>query len=74
MIETKVCVINDEEIDLYENSVNDLSDDEFMSIAEESGSVYSLKEFENIFNDNESAEELNSDYHFIRFIKVYKGE
>ena len=24
MIETKVCVINDEEIDLYENSVNDL--------------------------------------------------
>lgn len=73
MIETKVCVINDEEIDLCK-SVNDLSDDEFMSIAEESGSVYSLKEFENIFNDNESAEELNPDYHFIRFIKVYKGE
>lgn len=72
MIETKVCVINDEEIDLCK-SVNDLSDDEFMSIAEESGSVYSLKEFENIFNDNES-EELNPDYHFIRFIKVYKGE
>ena len=42
-----------------------------MSIAEESGSV--LKEFENIFNANES-EELNPDYHFIRFIKVYKGE
>ena len=62
MIETKVCVINDEEIDLYEKSVNDLSDDEFMSIAEESGSVYSLKEFENIFNANES-EELNPDYH-----------
>lgn len=73
MIETKVCVINDEEIDLCK-SVNDLSDDEFMSIAEESGSVYSLKEFENIFNDNESEEELNPDYHFIRFIKVYKGE
>ena len=73
MIETKVCVINDEEIDLYEKSVNDLSDDEFMSIAEESGSVYSLKEFENIFNANES-EELNPDYPFIRFIKVYKGE
>lgn len=72
MIETKVCVINDEEIDLCK-SVNDLSDDEFMSIAEESGSVYSLKEFENIFNDNES-KELNLDYHFIRFIKVYKGE
>lgn len=73
MIETKVCVINDEEIDLSK-SVNDLSDEEFMSIAEESGSVYSLKEFENIFNDNESEEELNPDYHFIRFIKVYKGE
>lgn len=73
MIETKVCVINDEQIDLYEKSVNDLSDDEFMSIAEESGSVYSLKEFENIFNANES-EELNPDYNFIRFIKVFKGE
>lgn len=73
MIETKVCVINDEEIDLCK-SVNDLSDDEFMSIAEESGSVYSLKEFENIFNDNNESEELNPDYHFIRFIKVYKGE
>ena len=73
MIETKVCVISDEEIDLCK-SVNDLSDDEFMSIAEESGSVYSLKEFENIFNDNKSEEELNPDYHFIRFIKVYKGE
>jgi len=73
MIETKVCLINDETIDLYERSVNDLTDDEFMSIAEESGLVYSLKEFENIFNANES-EELNPDYHFIRFIKVYKGE
>lgn len=73
MKEIKVCVINDEQLDLYETSVYDLTDDEFMRLAEESGSVYSLSEFEKIYNANES-EELNPDYNFIRFIAVYKGE
>jgi hypothetical protein len=73
MKEIKAYVINDEQLDLYETSVYDLTDDEFMRLAEESGSVYSLSEFEKIYNANES-EELNPDYHFIRFIAVYKGE
>lgn len=71
MKEIKACVINDEQLDLYETSVYDLTDDEFMRLAEESGGVYSLSEFEKIYNANES-KELNPDYHFIRFIAVAK--
>lgn len=71
MKEIKACVINDEQLDLYKTSIHDLTDDEFMKLAEDSGSVYSLNEFENIYNANES-KELNPDYHFIRFIAVAK--
>ena len=63
--EIRVYVLNIED---YEGAFCDLSDEEVMDMAEESGSVYSLKGFENAFNDAE--DNLNPDYYCIRFIEV----
>lgn len=54
------------------NHVNDhiymseISDELFMDIAEKQGGVYTLKNFEHAFND----EELNIHVDYIRFIEV----
>ena len=46
--------------------MNDYTDEEFMEKAENYGSVYTLKGFENAFN----SEELNTFVDYIRFIEV----
>jgi len=50
-------------LDEYEPS---MTDEEFMDLAEEKGSVYSLKGFEDAFNE----EEINSSIEAIRFITI----
>ena len=72
MKELRVYVVNMED---FEGEFQNLSDEEVMNIAEESGSVYSLKGFENAFNSCDSENyarfiELNADYSYIRFIEV----
>lgn len=64
----RVFVIDDGQIDLYENCVSDLSDDEFMALAEDGGAIYTLSEFENVFNSGD-CHNVNPDSHFIRFIR-----
>lgn len=69
MKEIRVYVINTE---LYEQDIDvtSISDEEFMDIAEELGSVYSLKGFEKAFNsfDLFSPSEVNPIESYIRII------
>lgn len=62
VVETRVYVLYSQEY------INELphSDDEFMTLAEESGRVYSLQGFQEAFN----AEEINSSTDVIKIINV----
>lgn len=65
MKEIRVYAIN---VDFYDDEIylETLTNEEFISIAEEQGAVYSLKGFEYIFN-NEYIDTINC---YIRFIEV----
>ena len=69
MKEIRVYVVN---ADLYEGEdlIQELSNEEFIALAEEQGTVYSLKGFENAYNDD-CVDTINT---FIRFIKVESEE
>lgn len=64
MKETRVYVIDTNEIE--EMNLNEISDEQFMDIAEEQGNVYTLKGFETAFN----RENVYTGLDFIRFIEV----
>lgn len=64
MKETRVYVIDTSETE--ETNLNEISDEQFMDIAEEQGSVYTLKAFETAFN----RESVYTGLDFIRFIEV----
>jgi len=61
--ETRVYLLTVEDSDISEEN---MSDGEFMKLAEEKGSVYSLEGFQQAFN----WEEVNSSTDVIRFINV----
>jgi hypothetical protein len=61
--ETRVYVLD---IDRIENHYSDLSDEEFMNLAEEDGRIYTLEGFQEAFNLGE----INSSLDIIRFITV----
>lgn len=65
MKEIRVYVVNAELYD-GEKWIQELSNKEFIAIAEEQGTIYSLKGFENDYNDD-CVDTINT---FIRFIKV----
>lgn len=65
--ETRVYVVNQED---SEKAIKDLTDEEFMDIAESWGRVYSLKGFQETFNDQK--DEVGHSEDFIRFINVIK--
>ena len=65
--ETRVYVVNQED---SEKDIKDLTDEEFIGIAEQWGRVYSLKGFQEIFNDQK--DEVSHSEDFIRFINVIK--
>ena len=65
--ETRVYVVNQED---SEKAIKDLTDEEFMDIAENWCRVYSLKGFQEIFNDQK--DEVSHSEDFIRFINVIK--
>ena len=54
------------DIDIVENYNEYVTDEIFMELAEKEGTVYSLKGFQNAFND----ELVNSSTDLIRFIEV----
>ena len=62
----KVYVINLDMLDDVMGS-DDYSDEDFMSIAEEQGTVYTLKGFQNAFNYEEYPSPVNC---YLRFIKM----
>jgi hypothetical protein len=62
-METKVYLIDTYNYD-FDTNPTDWSDEQFMNEAESQGTVYSLKGFEDAFN-NEQISEINM---FIRFI------
>ena len=47
---------------------NDLTDEEFMNLAEEDGNVYTLQGFQEAFN----SQDINTEIDVIRFINVIK--
>lgn len=57
------CIVMDEEVD----DALKLTDEEFMNLAEEFGSIYSLKGFVNEWNYGIAS---YNDYSYIRFIEV----
>jgi hypothetical protein len=61
--ETRVYVVDTRASDCFSN---DLKDDEFMTLSEEQGRVYTLQGFQEAFN----LEEINSDIDLIRFINI----
>ena len=64
MKELRVYVIDINEIE--EINLNEISDEQFMNIAEEQGIVYTLKGFETAFN----RENVYTGLDYIRFIEV----
>lgn len=62
-VETRIYVL---EPDGEFNSADELSNDEFQTLAEEQGRVYTLEGFQEAFN----LAEINSSIDFIRFINV----
>lgn len=60
----RVYIINLDKLDDIKGS-DDYSNEEFMDIAEEQGTVYTLKGFQNAFNYEESISPINC---YIRFI------
>ena len=61
--ELRVYVLN---IDIVENYNEYVTDEIFIELAEKEGTIYSLKGFQNAFND----ELVNSSTDLIRFIEV----
>ena len=51
---------------LEEQYWNDLTDDEFMTLAEEQGNIYTLQGFQEAFN----SQDINTEIDAIRFISV----
>lgn len=71
MKELRVYVINIEDVDFerqmpVNTTVEELSDEDFIEIAEEQGLVYTLNGFTQAFNN----ENINSSTDIIRFIEV----
>lgn len=71
MKELRVYVINIEDVDFerqmpVNTTVEELSDKDFIEIAEEQGLVYTLNGFTQAFND----QDINSSIDIIRFIEV----
>lgn len=64
--ETRVYVIDT--FNVRERNWNDLTDEEFIGIAENWGRVYSLKGFQEAFN----SQDINTEIDVIRFINVIK--
>lgn len=62
-METKVYVVNTNDYE-FDDSPRTWDDEKFMTEAEKQGSVYSLKGFQEAFND----EEINSAVDIIRII------
>ena len=60
----RVYVINLDKLDVVKGS-DDYSNEEFMNMAEEQGTVYTLKGFQNAFNYEESISSFNC---YLRFI------
>ena len=61
-VEIRVYVLESD----FENSENRLADEEFISLVESIGRVYTLQGFQDAFN----SEEINSSIDVIRFISV----
>lgn len=55
------------------DSINDITDDEFMDMAEEEGTVYSLKDFQEVWN-HYCYVMATPEYSYIRFIEVETQE
>ncbi len=63
--EWRVYVVNPH-LSRSEESFRDCDDEYFIEIAEEQGTVYSLSSYQKMFNDDD----INSETHFIRILKV----
>jgi len=64
--EVEIRVYAIDTFNLQEQHWNELTDDEFMTLAEESGNVYTLEGFKEAFN----ASDVNTEIDVIRFISV----
>ena len=66
-VETRAYVVDTNFSDCF---ANDLSDDEFIELAEEQGRVYTIQGFQEAFN----LQEINSSIDTIRFINIKKHD
>ena len=66
-VETRVYVVNQED---SEKAIKDLTDEEFIGIAEQWGRIYTLEGFQETFNNQK--DEVSHSEDFIRFINVIK--
>ena len=64
--ETRVYVIDT--FNVKERNWNDLTNEEFINLAEEDGNVYTLQGFQEAFN----SQDINTEIDVIRFINVIK--
>jgi hypothetical protein len=64
--ETRVYVLDT--FNVKERNWNDLTDEEFINLAEEDGNVYTLQGFQEAFN----SQDINTEIDVIRFINVIK--
>ena len=64
--EVKIRVYTIDTFNLQEQDWNKLTDDEFMTLAEKEGNVYTLEGFKDAFNNSD----VNSEIDVIRFISV----
>ena len=64
--ETRVYVIDT--FNVRERNWNDLTDEEFINLAEEDGNIYTLQGFQEAFN----SQDINTEIDVIRFINVIK--
>ena len=65
MSETRVYVIDTFNV---RGNWNDLTDEEFITLAEQDGNIYTLEGFQEAFN----AQDINTEIDVIRFINVIK--
>ncbi|WGK93818.1 MULTISPECIES: hypothetical protein [Flavobacterium] len=65
-VETRIYVLDTADFGEQEKHYSDLTNEEFQSLAEEQGRVYTLEGFQEAFNLGE----INSSIDFIRFINV----
>lgn len=64
--ETRVYVIDT--FNVRERNWNDLTDEEFITLAEEDGNIYTLEGFQEAFN----SQDINTEIDVIRFINAIK--